>query len=84
MSKVTRLAALEADDRGDFWGNANPKCPHCGTDYNITEREAWELYDQDEGQHEIECPSCDLKYTVQVRVSYTFDTEEQEEEDEEE
>jgi hypothetical protein len=68
-----RLAALKAGDTLDFWGNAKPKCPHCGTDFDIAEHEAWRLYE--EGEHEVECYSCGLDYTVSTRVSFSFSTD---------
>ena len=78
-----RLAAIMAarlvHRELDFWGRDKPKCPHCGYEYDINEREAWSLYA--EGYHEIECPSCDLEYTVSVSVSYSFSTDEQEDEE---
>lgn len=76
-----RLAALKASDHSvEFWGNAKPKCPHCGDDYDIDENEAYHLYDVDEGDHIVECPSCDLTFSVAVRASFSFNTDEQEEE----
>lgn len=77
-----RFAALKAARLSNrelgFWGRAVPKCPHCGHDYDIQVHEAWRLYE--EGAHEIECPSCDLEYVVSVDVSYSYSTDEQEEE----
>lgn len=78
MSKVERLSSLKQSCHLDFWGLSNPRCPHCGVDYDVNEREAWHLYE--EGGHEIECPSCDLPYHVSVNVSYSYSTDEQEEE----
>lgn len=75
--KAARLACRELD----FWGRDNPKCPHCGYDYDIQEREAWNLYE--EGEHQIECPSCHLDYAVSVNVSFSYSTDEQEDEDDE-
>lgn len=77
-----RLAALKATEHSiDFWRNDKPKCPHCGDDYDIDENEAWHLYDTDEGDHEIECSSCDFTFSVAVSVSFSFSTDEQEEEE---
>ena len=76
-----RLAALEAGNQWDFCANKSPKCPHCGDDYNITDNEAWELFD--EGDHEVECPACDQAFTVSVIVSHSYSTYEQEDEDDE-
>jgi len=71
-----KLAALRARDSMDFWGNSEPKCPHCGSDLDISEHEAWNLYSED-GPHEVECPSCDLTYQVSSVASWTFSTDEQ-------
>jgi uncharacterized Zn-finger protein len=84
MSNQERLAALGADHFMEFIGNKNPKCPHCGSIYDIAEEGAWHLYDSSESEHEIECPACDLPFIVAVAVSYTFSTEDQEEEEEDE
>ena len=71
-----RLQALERGDRMDFWGNDAPKCPHCGDAADVSENEWWRLYE--EGEHEVTCPACDLDFAVSMRVSYTFSTEDQE------
>lgn len=73
-----RLEALNAGHKLDFWGNDEPVCPHCAYIYEISDHDAWELYD--EGDHEIECPSCELEFTVYTRVKHSFSTDEQEEE----
>lgn len=75
-----RLAALKRDGEMEFWGNKNPKCPHCSHEYDIQDHEAWALYE--EGEHEIECPLCDLTYIVSVNVSYSYSTDDQPDEDE--
>lgn len=77
-----RLTALkDADHSSEFWGNNQPKCPHCGNDFDIEYNEAWHLYE--EGDHEVECNSCDLMFSVAVRVTFSFSTDEQEEDDDE-
>ncbi len=76
-----RLEALKAAESSvEFFGNKNPKCPHCGDDYNIVGNDAWSLYD-DNDTHPVECPSCDLEFTVTTRCSYTFSTDEQDDEE---
>ena len=82
MSEITAtepLAALKKGDLLEFWGNDSPKCPHCAHVYDIQEREAWNLYE--EGDHKIECPSCDRTYKVTVNVSYSYSTDEQDEDE---
>lgn len=70
------LEALNAAKNStEFCLNRFPKCPHCGDDYDIREREAWELYN--EGTHEIDCPTCGLGFNVVSVASYTFSTDEQ-------
>lgn len=73
-----RLAALKAGDAYDFWGLDDPKCPHCGEVYSVHDNEAWELYE--DGTHEADCPECEMQFTVTTNVSYSFSTDEQEEE----
>lgn len=74
-----RFAALKAAGKHslDFWGLDQPKCPHCGHDCNVSDNEWWHLCE--EGEHEVTCPACDEDFTVSTRVSYTFSTDEQEE-----
>lgn len=80
-----RFKALKADGpaKMDFWSKDQPKCPHCGDDFDIQEREAWNLYD--EGDHEVTCanPLCGREFTVSVEVTYSFSTCDQPDEDEE-
>jgi len=79
---TTRLAALKAADHFiEFALNKRPLCPHCGAEYVIEEHEAWHLYDSDEGSHEVECGSCDLPFNVDVRITWSFSTDEQEEDE---
>lgn len=72
-----RLQALRGQRPGslEFWGNNNPRCPHCGTESCVSDNEWWKLYE--EGEHDVTCPSCDLDFTVSTRVSYSFSTEDQ-------
>lgn len=75
--KAEKFAALEAGNSFDFCANSDPKCPHCGDDFDIRENEAWFLYDENE-THEIECPSCELKFSVNASANWSFSTDEQE------
>ncbi len=74
-----KLKALREGDWLDFWGKDNPKCPHCGVESDVSENDWWHLYE--EGEHEVTCPSCDEDFTVSTRVSYSFSTDEQEEDE---
>ena len=65
----------------DYWASDEPKCPHCGHVCHVSDNEWWDLYE--EGEHEKECPSCEGKFTVSTRVSYSFSTDEQEDMDDE-
>lgn len=69
------LSALKQGDTLEFWRNDNPKCPHCGHDCDVNDMEAWHLYE--EGEHNLECPSCDAGFRVSTTVSFTFSTDEQ-------
>ena len=70
------LEALRNNRFYEFDHEIHPKCPHCGTTYNIVDNEAWQLYDADQG-HTIECPQCKLPFQVVVHTQYYFSTEDQ-------
>jgi len=76
---VRRFDALKKSGRSgellEFFGNDNPKCPHCGVTSRIDDNEWYELYE--EGMHEVTCPDCDLDFSVSTSVSYSFTTENQ-------
>jgi uncharacterized Zn-finger protein len=72
---VRPLEALTLCNSWDFRANKNPKCPHCGTDCAINDLEWWQLYE--EGEHEVECPVCELEFTVSTAVQHSFSTDEQ-------
>lgn len=75
-----KFSALKSGDRMDYWGTKNPMCPHCGHEVSVQDNELWRLYE--EGEHdEVECPSCEQTFTVSTSVSYSFSTDEQEEDD---
>jgi uncharacterized Zn-finger protein len=71
-----RKQALNAGDYGDFSWNDQPKCPHCGSDYSITENDGWRLYDESE-THDVECPVCDQSFRVNSHADWRFSTDEQ-------
>ncbi len=71
------FAALKkSDDILEFWGNDQPKCPHCGEEVEISQNGLYRLYD--EGEHDVTCPHCDGGFAVSTRVSYSFSTDSQE------
>lgn len=84
MSTTERFQALKEAKRGnrlgslEFFGNKSPKCPHCRADYSIEEHEAWRLYE--EGEHEAECGRCSQEFRVSTRISYSFSTDNQDDE----
>jgi uncharacterized Zn-finger protein len=80
MPDIKRLTALNEGHPFDFCANKNPKCPHCGDDFDIEDGEAWELYD-DRDTHEVECPNCNLEFRVSSIAQWSFSTDEQEEDD---
>ena len=73
---VERLAALRKSQPFEFFGNKQPICPHCGSNFDITANEAWHLFSEDE-THDVECNRCEMDFLVSSRASWTFDTEEQ-------
>lgn len=72
-----KYKALRKGEWLDFWGNENPKCPHCGVTSDVGDNEWYKLYE--EGEHEVTCPSCDEDFIVSTHVVHSFSTDEQEE-----
>lgn len=68
--------ALKAASWCDFSYRDEPKCPHCGTGYNICDNETWRLYE--EGEHDVTCPSCDMDFSVSTHITHAFSTDTQE------
>ena len=79
MRPTAKLEALKSGDRLDFMLNDEPSCPHCGYTYRINDNDAWSLYE--EGEHEVECPTCELEFTVYTHVRHSFSTDVQEDEE---
>ncbi len=77
-----RLKALKEGDSWDFCGKPLPICPHCGKEYDPSDNDAWRIYE--EGEHEIECPACELDFSVSTWVSHSFSTDNQPETEKEE
>jgi uncharacterized protein with PIN domain len=75
-----KLSALNAGGWFDFSMNRQPRCPHCGSDFDITDNEAWHLFDQNE-THTVECPVCDLPFYVNSHAVWSFSTDEQEDDE---
>lgn len=74
-----KFAALNARHSLDFCANKMPKCPHCGEDFDVQANEAWFLYDEQGGPHDVECADCHLPFSVNSIANWSFSTDEQEE-----
>lgn len=66
-------------DNSDYRQTDNPVCPHCDYVCQVNDCEWWDLYDTSESDHSHECPSCGKEFSIQVNVTYTFSTDEQDE-----
>lgn len=77
---MNKLEALKAGEIGEFLFKRQPKCPHCGEFYDIQSNERWDLYSDDD-LHSVECPNCEGEFTVTTSCSYSFSTEDQEDEE---
>jgi uncharacterized Zn-finger protein len=77
MSEEKLKALRQAADTFEFRHNKEPKCPHCGADFDIFGNEAYSLYDEND-RHEVECPKCELPFQVESSCSWRFNTDEQE------
>lgn len=75
FAALKRAIATEGPYPMDYWGNKDPRCPHCGEVCEISDNGWYELYD--EGEHEVSCPHCGEDFTVSTRVSFSFGTDEQ-------
>ena len=76
MTEQAPLEALRRDGWMEFFGNRLPKCPHCGAEHEISQSGAYRLYE--EGEHSLDCESCEREFTVSTRISHTFSTDTQE------
>ena len=64
-----------AHDYIDYWGNSLPKCPHCGTDFQVWDGDnPHGLNYEDEGHTTLECDSCQKEFICVTQVKYTFST----------
>jgi rRNA maturation protein Nop10 len=83
MEKFAALKKAKEDDPlpDGYWGAGNPKCPHCGEVCDISASDWYDLYE--EGEHEKTCPHCGEEFRVRSQASYSFFTDEQDEDDDE-
>lgn len=70
-----RLEALSREGWMEFFALDEPRCPHCGNNVRIEKNDLYRLYE--EGEHQVECPKCDLPFVVSTRVRYSFSTDAQ-------
>lgn len=75
-----RLQALKERPH-DFWRNSDPMCPHCGHRCGISDNDWWGIFTHDGDVHEKDCPSCGFSFNIKVNTSFTFTTEEQDEDE---
>lgn len=73
---------LNDDNSHKYALNDEPICPNCDSVIKISEHEFWELLDEN-GPHEIECPFCNKEIRVYSSATWTFDTSEQDDPDDE-
>lgn len=78
QNKYGAHSALKNLGSIEFIAKDNPKCPHCGEDYDIQKNEAWQLYDENE-DHNIDCNLCGNEFNVVSNARWSFSTDEQEE-----
>lgn len=59
----------------DYWRNKLPKCPHCGTDFQVWEDDNPQALGYDDGDHTtFECASCGKEFVTVTTVEYVFST----------
>ena len=61
----------------EFWGNKEPKCPHCGASFDIEDNDAYELYTDNDDSHTVYCPECDMEFEVVTMITHRFSTDDQ-------
>lgn len=49
-------------------------CPHCNYVYDIDKNESYHLYGTDDIE-ELTCGECEKQFFVKVNVSYSFETD---------
>lgn len=77
---IENYAALKHEGMLEFFGNDNPRCPHCGDTHEIWEQDWSELYD-DNDYHDVSCPTCEKEFRVSTNIRYSFSTDQIIEED---
>lgn len=59
----------------DYWANDLPKCPHCGTDFQVWRGDnPISLNYEDGGKTTFECASCSKEFVCVTMVKYKFST----------
>lgn len=59
-----------ADMPGEFYSDADLRCPHCSEVLSIRDNEWWFLYSED--THDVECPECGEGFTATATATYAF------------
>jgi len=75
-----KFKALKEKGWQEFSYNDHPKCPHCAENFDITQNDAWYLFDENE-VHEVDCPSCGQMFRVVSSTTWRFSTDEQGDDD---
>ncbi len=59
----------------DYWGNDKPKCPHCGTEFDVWDGDnPLSLDYEDDGHTTFECTDCGKAFVTVTHVHYKFST----------
>ena len=58
-----------------YWGNSRIVCPYCDHEMEAENMDNNRLYE--DGETGIYCDKCDSEVTVNVSVSFTYSTDEQ-------
>ena len=62
-------------DETDYWRNEKPKCPHCGTDFDVWDGDRpLDLNYEDGGHTTFNCGSCSKNFVCVTEVHYKFST----------
>ena len=69
--------AIEHETERDYEDELNPRCPHCGSEFNIERNGAWHIYADDGAETECTCDACQRKFTATTNCRYSFSTTEQ-------
>lgn len=60
----------DIEKREELRHDSKVRCPGCGHNWSVGDGDQYELYE--EGEHEVSCDNCDLKFEITTYVSHTF------------